>query len=204
MTVNVATVDLTARANIRSRVIKGSLLYVAKVRLLAVFAGPPEWTEMDTGYLALSAVGNERAFLTLFEPNSYEVIMIHELYYKFDKSYTKHSPTIYSFPSDLCTFGLQFLVESEAKEMEKQITKSTPEKASGFGLGKLFRGRAKPKSEVVVSMPQDTTHETGMAWDPEKGYEVVGSLQDLPEEHKQFMLGQGFADQGGAPAPPKD
>jgi hypothetical protein len=92
--------------------------------------------------------------------------------------------------------GVQFLLESEGREMEKQIIKATPVKGRSFGFRKLFGGGSKAKGgDLVVSMPQETEKETGMAWDPERGYEVVGSLQDLPEEHKQFMLDQGYADQ---------
>jgi hypothetical protein len=196
MTVHVNSVDLNARNSIRSRVTNGTLIYVAKARLLAALPNSPEWHTLDTGYLALSAAGSDRAFLTLFEVNDYSVLMIHEIYFKFDKSYTKLSPLFYSFLSDSCLIGVQFLIENEAKEMEKQIKGATPVKGRSLGLRRIFGQKAKTKVEIVVSMPQETEKETGMAWDPERGYEVVGSLQDLPEEHKQFMLDQGYARRG--------
>jgi hypothetical protein len=197
MSVHVNSVDLEARNTVRNRVTNGTLIYVAKVRLLAAFQASTEWSELDVGFLALSAAGSERAFLTLFDTNDFSVIMIHEIYYKFDKNYARMSPLLYAFPSDICMIGIQFLLESEAKEMEKQIIKATPVKGFSLGFRRFFGNRSKAKGEVVVSMPQETEKEAGMAWDPERGYEVTGSLEDLSAEHKQFMLDQGYS--GGKP-----
>jgi hypothetical protein len=191
MSVHVNSVDLEARNTVRSRVTNGTLIYVAKVRVLAAFQVSTEWSELDVGYLALSAAGSERAFLTLFDPNDFSVIMIHEIYYKFDKNYSRMSPLLYTFPSDICMIGLQFLLETEAKEMEKQIIKATPAKGFGTGLRRMFGTRSKAKADMTVSMPQETEKEAGMAWDPETGYEVSGSLEGLSAEHKQFVLDQG-------------
>jgi hypothetical protein len=191
MTVHVNSVDLNSRNSIRSHVTNGTLLYVCKVRLLVALPTSSEWHILNSGYLALSAVGTERAFLTLFDLNDFTVLMVHELYFKFDTAYTKISPIFYAFPSDACLIGIQFLLESEGREMEKQIKGATPVKGRTFGLRRIFGQKAKSKVEIVVSMPQQTRKETGMAWDPERGYEVVGSIQDLSEEHRQFVLDQG-------------
>jgi hypothetical protein len=198
MTVHVNSVDLNARNSIRSRVTNGTLIYVAKVRVLGALPSDPEWQPLDVGFLALSAAGSDRAFLTLFESNEYAVLMVHELYFKFDKFYSKLSPVFYTFPSDMCLIGIQFLLENEAKEMEKQIKGATPVKGRSLGLRRIFRQKARSKAEIVVSMPQQIEIETGMAWDPERGYEVMGSLQNLPEQHKQFMLAQGYGTGGPA------
>jgi hypothetical protein len=164
------------------------LTYVAKVKLLAALPVPTKWTELYVGYLALSSAG-ERAFLSLFDCEDYALLMCHELYYKFSASYVKLSSTIYAFPSDVCMLGLQFLFESEGNDMEKLIQKASPRKKGG--LRTLFRRRTVGKTDtVVVSMPHESEQEAGMRWDPEKGWLVVGSEQDLPEEHRQFMQEQ--------------
>jgi hypothetical protein len=187
-------VDLNARNNVRSRVSDGTLIYAAKVRLLAAFPASQDLVELNAGYLALFAAGSERAFLTLFDLSDFSVIIVEEIYFKFDKAYVKLGRTLWAFPSDVCMIGVQFLLESEGKEMEKQIIKATPVKRRSLGFRRLFGKGSKTKGELVVST-QETDKETGMAWDPERGYDVVGSLEDLPEEHEQFMLDQGSSDQ---------
>jgi hypothetical protein len=188
MSVHVASVSPEAKTEIRSRITEGVLTYVAKVKLLVAFATSVEWQELYIGYLALSAVGNERGYLTLFDCNDYAMLMCHELYYKFSASYTKLSSSVYAFASDMCSLGFQFLIESEGKDMEKLISKASPSKP-GL-LRNWFRKRSGSSEGAVVSMPQQSEMETGMRWDPEKGWQVVGSIGDLPEEHKQFMLEQ--------------
>jgi hypothetical protein len=81
-------------------------------------------------------------------------------------------------------------MESEAKEMQRQIDKSSPTKSRG--LLSFFGKKAKGKGSAVVSMPALESQESGVEWDPEQGYRVAGSFQDLPEEHKQFMREQGY------------
>jgi hypothetical protein len=190
MSVHVASVTPEAKTEIRSRITEGALTYVAKAKLLVAFPSAADWTELYVGYLALSAVGNERAYLTMLDCNDYSMLMVHELYYKFSKAYTKLGPSVYAFPSDICVLALQFLIESEAKDMEKLISKASPAKQRKL-LG-WFRKKAST-AEIVVSMPQQSEMETGMKWDPEKGWQVLGSLGDLPEEHRQFMVEQGAA-----------
>jgi hypothetical protein len=181
---------MTARTNVRAKVTNGNLVYIAKVKLLAAFPTSTQWLEVHIGYLALSSVGSEGAFLTLVDCDDFSVLMIHELYFNFQKSYTKVTPTIYAFPSDLCILGFQFLMESEAKEMCRQIEKSAPTKSRG--LLSFFGKKGKAKGAAVVSMPAMESQESGVEWDPEQGYRVAGSFQDLPEEHKQFMREQGY------------
>jgi hypothetical protein len=191
MSVHVNSVDITARNNVRTKVANGTLVYVAKVKLLAAFAASTQWIEVYLGYLALSSVGSDGAFFTLVDCDDYSVLMIHELYFNFAKSYSKVSPTIYAFPSDLCALGFQFLLESEAKEMHRQIEKSSPTKSRG--LRSLFGKKTKSKGPAIVSMPAMDSGESRMEWDPEHGYRITGSFSDLPEEHKQFMREQGYA-----------
>jgi hypothetical protein len=190
MSVHVNSVDMTARNNVRAKIANGTLVYAAKVKLLAAFANSPQWTEVHLGYLALSSVGPDGAFLTLVDCDDFSVLMVHELYINFAKSYTKVSATVYAFPSDLCILGFQFLMESEAKEMHRQIEKSAPAKSRG--LLSFFGKKTKSKGSAVVSMPAMESQESGVEWDPEQGYRVAGSFQDLPEEHKQFMREQGY------------
>jgi hypothetical protein len=191
MSVHVNSVDITARTNVRTKVANGTLVYVAKVKLLAAFPASVAWIEVHLGYLALSSVGADGAFFTLVDCDDYSVLMVHELYFNFAKSYTKVTPTIYAFPSDLCVLGFQFLLESEAKEMSRQIEKSSPTKSRG--LRSFFGKKGKAKGAAVVSMPSMDSGESRMEWDPEHGYVFGGSFADLPEEHKQFLRDHGYS-----------
>jgi hypothetical protein len=194
MSVHLNSVDLSAQNNIRTVVVNGNLLYAAKVKLLCCLPPVTEWTELHLGYLALSSTPEKLAFLTLVDCNDFSVLMIHELYYQFHKSYQRLCPTVYAFPSDTCLIGIQFLKDHEAKEMERQIQSASLLKSRKSSIFQLLRiGRTKVKMGSVVSMPaMDTGQEVSVEWDAEQGYRVAGSFSDLPEEHKQFMLEHGF------------
>jgi hypothetical protein len=194
MSVVVASVDAEAKALIRSRLPDETLAYIAKAKLLVALPLPSKWTELSVGYLALTTVPeNSRSFLSLYDCDDYALIMSHELYYRFDQHYTKLSPTLYAFPSDLGMLGFQFLLESEAHTMEKIVKQATPRRRGG--LRDLFKKKSGSKEDAcLVSMPHDSEHEVGMRWDIEQGYVVVGSLSDLPEEHRQFIQAQRRSD----------
>jgi hypothetical protein len=181
---------MEARNTVRTKITNGTLVYIAKVRLIAAFSNSTLWNEVHVGYLALSSVGTDGAFFTLVDCNDFSVLLVHELYFNFAKSYTRLSQTIYAFPSDFCTLGFQFLLDNEAKEMQRQIEKTAPKKS--WGLLSFFGKKGKGKSSPIVSMPSMESQESRVEWDPEQGYRVAGSFKDLPDEHKQFMREQGY------------
>jgi hypothetical protein len=186
MSVVVASVDAEAKAAVRSHLTDGTLVYIAKAKLLAALPLPAKWTELYVGYLALTNL-RDRSFLSLYDCESCGLLMSHELYYRFDQHYVRLSRTLYAFPSDICMLGFQFLLESEAHTMEKLVRQVAPRRRGG--LRELFKKKAagRPEDGCVVSMPHDAEHEVGMRWEPGQGYVVVGSVDDLPEDHKQFI-----------------
>jgi hypothetical protein len=108
--------------------------------------------------------------------------MVHELYYKFKESYTKLSPCIYAFPSDTCVLGFQFIIEEEAKEMEKQIRATSPEKRGLFT--NLFHRKARVGN--IPPLPYDSDQSSGGHWNSEPDQEPVSDcVPDTGEEHQE-------------------
>lgn len=187
-----ASVGISAKAAVEQNIGDLTLTYVTKVKVHMALYDLNLWTEFAVGYLALCLDRDNSVVLTLLDCENYSTLMIHEIYYKFDKHFTEVTPTLYCFPSELCIIGLQFTSEGEAKSMANQIAKACPEKQGFCGAVKKFFSRrkmsAKPR-EMVVSMPK-AEKETVVKWNPEKGYEVCGSLDKLPEAHRKFILEQ--------------
>ena len=129
-------------------------------------------------------------FFTVVDQNDTTKLFSHELYKKFSKHYQKLSSDLYAFPSERCIIGIQFLLEAEAKNMESQILKFTPKSKKKVFKG-IFSKKKKPDA-IVVSMPEDIGMKAGVQWDPECGYQIDGSMEDLPKEHLEFMFQQGY------------
>jgi hypothetical protein len=183
MDVRVNFIDIEVRSKVRAKIVNGTLIYIAKVKVLAAFSKSAQWSEVDRGYLALSSVGSDNAFFTLVDYDTFQTLMVHELYFNFPKNYTKVSPTVYAFPSDSCTLGFQFLLETEATEMQRQIEKTAPRKSRWL---LSFFGK-KGKIGAVVSMPSMESQGSRVEWDPQRGYRVTGSFDDLPKEQRKFV-----------------
>jgi hypothetical protein len=192
MSVKVNSVDAAARNKVREAVTAGLLLYVTKVKLLVALPGATEWTELHLGYLALSSTPQHVCHFTLVDSDDFSVLMIHELYTGFAKSYTKLTPTIYSFPSDACLLAFQFLKESEAKELDGQIHAAASGGKVKPSLFSFASRRAKSKGAVVSIPVMESEKESRVEWDPEAGYRVSGSFSELPDQHQQFMFEQGY------------
>ena len=86
------------------------------------------------------------------------------------------------------------MYESEAKNMHSQIVKYSPRKKKNSILKSLFskKNKKKKNESIVISMPEASENKASVHWDPEGGYQIDGSLEDLPQEHRDFVLQQGY------------
>lgn len=186
-----ASVEPSVVHSIEKIVGHGSLISVAQARLFIAWPKSQKWTELAQGYIVLSVEGGS-ALLTLMSTVDLSILFIHELYYKFAKSYQKLSDTVYSFPSELGTFALQFLRAHEAKAMEGEIKKATPKKQgflsrrSSLKSGLHAKRRLSAK-DIVVSAPVMEKGRSGVQWDPQNGYVGIGDIADLPEEYRRLI-----------------
>lgn len=191
---NVGSVDSAVVSSIEKMTGQGALACVAAARLFIAWPKGTTWTQLAEGYLALS-VESGSALLTLVSMTDLSVLFIHELYYKFSKSYQKLSDTVYSFPSELGTFAVQFLMANEAKNMDNEIRKASPKKqgllSRRSSLKSVFQGKRRLSAkDIVVSMPVVENRGSGMTWDPQSGYVCTGNLYDLPEEYRRLVSSQ--------------
>ena len=75
--------------------------------------------------------------------------------------------------------------------MESQIQKFTPKTTKKKVFKGIFSKKKKPNA-IVISMPEDVGMKAGVQWDPEEGYQIDGSMEDIPKEHLEFMFQQGY------------
>lgn len=188
---NVSSVSPEDKNNFISKFRSDNLLYLVKARILVAYPVTNQWNEYCSGNLALHTNSNNCLFFTVVDHNNTSKLFSHELYKKFPKHYQKLSPDFYAFPSERCIIGIQFLLEAEAKNMESQIHKFTPKSNKKTGLKGIF-SKKKKSNAIVISMPEDVGLKSGVQWDPEEGYQIDGSMEDLPKEHLEFMYQQGY------------
>ena len=190
----VASVDSSVIQSIEKIMGQGAIVSVSLARLFIAWPKAQAWTELAQGYLVLS-VESGSAMLTLVSTTDLSILFIHELYYKFAKSYQKLSDTVYAFPSELGMFAVQFMMVNEAKNMENQIRKASPKK-QGFlsrrsSLKSVFQAKKKfAAKDIVVSMPIVEKNSSGMQWDPQHGYIGIGDVSELPEEYRRLLAAQ--------------
>ena len=187
MALQVSSFSPDVRSKITEKLGESTLIYIARAKILTGFPNPLNWTEICEGYLVLYITTDSFVFLSIYDKESYEVTFKHELYINFTKYYRKLTPLLYYFPSDRCNIGIQFLITSEANDMEKQIQKAAPVKEK---FTRLFK-KKQNSDHIVVSMPESTEKGPCVHWDAECGYNVSGTIEDLPEEHQHFISQQG-------------
>ncbi|OHT13905.1 hypothetical protein TRFO_15784 [Tritrichomonas foetus] len=188
---NVSSVAIEDRQTVITKLRSDNLIYLVKAKILVAFPDPNKWNEICSGNLALYITSNKCAYLAVFDNSDTSILFSHELYNHFHNHYQEISPTLYTFPSERCIIGVQFLLASEAANMKSQIAKASPKK----NKKSLFKGifsKKKKLSSIVISMPEDTGLKSGVQWDPEGGYQIDGSMEDLPIEHQEFMLQHGY------------
>ena len=44
-------------------------------------------------------------------------------------------------------------------------------------------------------MPENVSMKSAVQWDPESGYTFDGSMEDIPREHLELMMQQGYTPQ---------
>ncbi|KAK8834575.1 hypothetical protein M9Y10_012636 [Tritrichomonas musculus] len=187
---NVSSVSPEDRNNLIPKFRSENLIYLAKAKILVAYPVPTQWNEYCVGNLALHINSNNCLYFTVFDHDGTSILFSHELYKKFHKHYQKITPNLYAFPSERCIIGIQFLLDSEAKDMESQIRKVSQKEKK-----KVFKGifsKKKKSTSIVISMPEDVGTKSGVQWDPEAGYQIDGSIEELPKEHLEFMLQQGY------------
>jgi len=160
-----------------------TIVFFGRAKILVGRQEPQEWIDYHEGYLVLCQNKEHICFIIQLNVDNLNITFGHELYFNFSKHYKQLAPAIYYFPSDNHIIAFQFLLDTEAQEMAREIGKMSPKKPS------IFSNFFKPKksSPAVISVPMQTQHNVGMQWDPEHGYQTTGEAQALPEGHQQFL-----------------
>ncbi|KAI7868337.1 hypothetical protein BDF14DRAFT_1795510 [Spinellus fusiger] len=204
---------------VRKALPTSKILMAAVARLYVANPDPNQWTY--TGHWGAAAFckdqnRNNAYFIRIVDMSSTTVCWEQELYEDFD--YVKEQPYFYTFETDHCMAGLEFVDVGEAETFHKRLTHRNTIKLKDAQKTNLF-GKTAKKSKLdknTIGMPADFRHVGHIGYSPEKGFSIQNNdpeknaifeqLKELgitPEEisqNQEFI--QGFLQQhsSGQPA----